>query len=84
MRLNIVLSFIFSLQSSIVLGFQKIQLCKRISSILYDSNTAGSDLHNNLFHKVNQELGLKLTDFTEVYKGQNWKEGEWSGTAGIY
>eukprot|EP01041_Mallomonas_annulata_P010898 gene10898-22749_t len=39
-----------------------------------------SELHNNLFDSVNNALGLKLTDFTEVYGGKTWTEGAWSGS----
>jgi hypothetical protein len=35
-----------------------------------------------LFDKVNGDLGLKLTDFTDVYNGKQWKEGVWSGSNG--
>jgi hypothetical protein len=41
-------------------------------------------LQNTLLEAVNAELGLKLTDFTDVYEAKSWKEGEYSGTCEWY
>lgn len=41
-------------------------------------------VHGTLFDTINADLGLKLTDFTEVYGAQTWSTPEWSGSTEWY
>ena len=41
-------------------------------------------VHGKLFDAVNADLGLKLTDFTEVYGAKSWSAEGWSGTTEWY
>lgn len=85
MQLIVVVAFALLVSSGS--GFQLITSRNRGVARLSLKASAEADfstLQNNLLEAVNAELGLKLTDFTDVYQAKSWKEGDYSGTCEWY
>ena len=83
MQLVVVVAFAF------VGGASSFQLTSRSRGVTRLSLQASAEtelgtLQTTLFEAVNVELGLKLTDFTDVYQAKSWKEGDYSGTCEWY
>mmetsp|Transcript_28260 Transcript_28260/g.28546 ORF Transcript_28260/g.28546 Transcript_28260/m.28546 type:complete len:280 (-) Transcript_28260:72-911(-) len=66
-------------------GTAAFRIAKQIVRPRYSSlfMSSSATLHS-LFDNVNADMGLKLTDFTDVYEGRTWQVGEWSGTTEWY
>ena len=83
------MQLIFVLAFALVSGGNSFQLTSRSRGVTRLSLKASAEpefstLQNKLLEAVNAELGLKLTDFTDVYQAKSWKEGDYSGTCEWY